>query len=112
MPPSQGPFCSSSSPGLENTSRPLLLWDSNLLPVAKRLKEGTTGILAWASNLLVHSSAAIRILHTHTLGHPRKARSPSALHVLLWVLICVPSSPNLGTVPLRHIQGMTISPAS
>ena len=70
MPPSQGSLCSPSSPRLENTGRPLLLWDSNLLPVAKRLKEGTTGTLAWATNLLVHTPAAIRILHTHTLGHP------------------------------------------
>lgn len=50
---------------------------------------------------------------THTpWGTPVKARRPSALYVLLWVLICAPSSPNLGTVPLRLIQGMTISPAS
>ena len=49
---------------------------------------------------------------TYTLEHPSKARRPSAMHVLLWVLICVLSSPNLGKVLLRHIQGMTISPAS
>ena len=70
MPPFQGSLCSSSSPGLENTGRPLLLWDSKLLPVAKRLKEGTTGTLAWAANLLVHTPVAIRILRTHTRGTP------------------------------------------